>query len=218
MSLALYDQAFLKKLKAIAEKTSIHVYSVEETRRLFEVIADETNDKPLTLPIICLHRGSGYTIAETGNNPRSINALRVVSTDAGSIVLNHMQISIDYQIDVYARKFEEADAIMRELVFILTNTPNVIITIPYDGINYLHKSALNISKTIRDNSSVAERLISGQFSRLTLDCNIPDAHLFDTRKSNYLTLDPIGDLHIISPDTSDVVERLDLANKEEIII
>lgn len=201
MSLALYDKAFVKKLNKITENTNIHVYSPDDTRRLFEIIADESDDKPLKLPIVCLRRQDGYTIREMGNNPRSKNSLKLTQTNdqsGSSIQLNVIPISINYQIDIFSRKLEEADAIAREMVFILTNSPSLIVTVPYNDIDLEHKSNVVLGGNVRDNSSISERLISGQFTRFTIDCSVSDAYLFDTRAKPYLKLS--GDLLIKSPN------------------
>ena len=65
----LYDEALLAKLNRWTEKTELHVYGPEETRRMLEVIADNTNDKPIKLPIVCLRRKGGYTILNINKKP-----------------------------------------------------------------------------------------------------------------------------------------------------
>ena len=62
MSVYLYDESLVKKLKGWTENTQVNVYSPDDTRRLFEVIADNTNDKPIQLPIICLRRKPGINV------------------------------------------------------------------------------------------------------------------------------------------------------------
>jgi len=52
----LYDEALLKKLKFWTEGLEVGIYGPDDTNTLFSVIADETEDKPLKLPIICLRR------------------------------------------------------------------------------------------------------------------------------------------------------------------
>ena len=60
MSARFYDEALVKKLRYWTANTNVKIYNPSETRRLFEVIADETNDKPIKLPIICVRRPGGY--------------------------------------------------------------------------------------------------------------------------------------------------------------
>ena len=50
----------------------------------------------------------------------------------------------------------------------------------------MHNSNIRLSENIDDNSGIPERLIEGQFTRLTLSINIDDAYLFDYRiKDNW---------------------------------
>ena len=217
MSVALYDKAFLHKLKKITEKTNIHLLGVDDSKRLFEMIADETLDKPIELPIVSLRRQDCYTIKEIGNNARSKTSMTMAASieDNSGIRLNTIPISINYQIDVYTRKFIEADDIMRELVFILTNSPQLSVIVPYNSLQYEHKSNITLSTTVRDNSAIPEHLINGQFTRLTLDCSIADAYLFDTRVLQGMSLS-IKDLVIVNTNNNTyTIEPLDINHVDE---
>lgn len=73
MSTYLYDEALLKKLKKWTSKSDVHVYGVNEIKRLFEVIADETSDEPIKLPLIALTRSRGYNIVDEGTTKRPLS-------------------------------------------------------------------------------------------------------------------------------------------------
>lgn len=73
MATYLYDEALLKKLKYWTQSTNVHVYGTEETKNLFEVIADESNDSPIELPIISLRRSRGYNIIDGGTTKRPLS-------------------------------------------------------------------------------------------------------------------------------------------------
>lgn len=62
MSTRFYDEALTKKLSYWTKSTNVKIYNPSETKRLFEVIADESNDNPIQLPIICIRRSSGFQI------------------------------------------------------------------------------------------------------------------------------------------------------------
>jgi len=47
MSARFYDYALIKKLQYWTANTNVKIYNPADTRKLFEVIADETNDKPV---------------------------------------------------------------------------------------------------------------------------------------------------------------------------
>ena len=73
MATYIYDEALLQKIKGWTQSSNLHVYGVEETRNLFEVMADESNDSPIELPIISLRRNRGYTITEAGTTRRPLS-------------------------------------------------------------------------------------------------------------------------------------------------
>ena len=129
-----------------------------------------------------------------------------------ALQLNAIPIQLDYQLNVYARKYQEADAYMRELIFNLINYPKLEITIPYHGSNIIHQSSIEVLPNVEDNSSIPERMVVGQFTRLTISFSIQDAYLWDTRLKTFLSMD--GELLIVSSDTEITSEELDLGYKE----
>ena len=202
----LYDEALLAKLNKWTEKTELHVYGPEETRRMLEVIADNTNDKPIKLPIVCLRRKGGYTILNINKKPLTYDGL-VIKGDVEertAMVLNAIPISIQYQLDIYTRYLKEADAYCRDFIFNIINHPNVQVVVPYNDANFVHNSTIRVSADVEDNSDIPERLIAGQFTRMSLSLDIDDAYLWDTKIRKNIELD-IRDVETYpdSPDDSD---------------
>lgn len=188
----LYDEALLAKLKRWTEKTDIHIYGPEQTRQMLEVIADTTNDTPIKLPIVCLRRKGGYTILNTNKRVLTYEGLAIKTDDETKtidkddenknlMVLNAIPISIQYQLDIYTRYLKEADAYCRDFIFNIINHPNVQVVIPYNNANFVHNSTIRVSADVEDNSDIQERLVVGQFTRLSLSIDIDDAYLWDTK-------------------------------------
>jgi len=187
MSTKLYDDQLVEKLKEWSSKTSLHVYGPDDTRRLFEVIADGSNDEPIKLPIICLRRAGGYEILNMNKKPLTYDGMTLDATIEKSLQLNAIPINIPYQLDVYARYFEEADAYMRDIVFNIINHPTFEVDIPYNDAHIVHNTNIRLASNVENNSDIPERMIPGQFSRLTIDISIDDAYLWDARvRNNYL--------------------------------
>ena len=67
--------------------------------------------------------------------------------------------------------------------------PKLDIIIPYHNDQYIHHSNIRLSGNVDDNSSIPERLIPGQFTRLTLPIIIDDAYLFDIAYNDTYTLE-----------------------------
>lgn len=202
MAVRFYDDALLAKFRKWTADTQVQLTGVNETRRLFEVIADKQNDKPIQLPLIALSRNGGYTIQEKYKQPRSYNgSALVVTTDTGA-KLNAIPIGISYQIDIYARHLAEADEYARNIVFNIINYPKLNIEIPYEDSGLTHDANIRLITDVEDNSDIPERLISGQFTRFTIGIDIDDAYLFDVRVKDNLSIVE-GQLHIVQPDRVD---------------
>ena len=199
MSLKLYDDALLEKLKEWTKKIKgMHIYGPSNTVQLFEITADETKDKPIKLPIIALTRQNGYTILNPNKNVRTYDGAMTDSDEEYSFTLNSIPIQIDYKLDVYTRKFEEADVYMRELIFNFINHPTLHITIPYNSLNREHVATVRISNNVEDNSDVPEMHFKyGQFTRFSLDINIDDAYLWSVRRRNNIYIEDIADIEIV---------------------
>lgn len=188
MSIKLYDDALVAKIRNWTQDTNTHVLSVDESTRLFNVIADETNDKPIELPLISISRPGGFTISDKYKQPKSYYGMTAGYSDKKGAKLNAIKISIPYQIDIYTRYQQEADEYIRNIVFNIINYPVVKADIPYYDFGIQHESNIRLSSDVEDNSSIPERLIAGQFKRYTLSIEIDDAYLFDIKIRDNITM------------------------------
>lgn len=188
MSIKLYDDALLQKLRRWTLETSVTLTGVNESTRLFTTIADTTNDKSIQLPLIALSRPGGFVIEEKYKQPKSYNGARIAYNEQRSAKLNAIKISIPYQIDIYTRYQEEADEYIRNIVFNIINYPLLNIEIPYHSLGLSHDSNIRLASDVEDNSDIPERLISGQFKRYTIEIVIDDAYLFDVKVKDNLRI------------------------------
>lgn len=189
MSLNLYDNAFKLKLNNWTKNTELTILGPEETAKMFSIIADKTDDKPIKLPIISIKRTAGFTILDTAKRNLAFDGLKLEANYEKAKQLNAIPISIPYQLDIYTRYQREADELVRNIVFNIINYPKLDIIIPYHNDQYIHHSNIRLSGSVDDNSSIPERLIPGQFTRLTLPIIIDDAYLFDIRYNDTYTLE-----------------------------
>lgn len=186
----LYDQAMIDKLSFWTKDTNITVTSPNETRELFKQIADRNNDKAISLPLITISRPNGYTILQPSKRPMSFDGLMVDATYEKAKELNAIPINLKYQLDVYTRYRDESDSLVRNLIFNIVNYPKLTVTIPYNSANYLHDSNMILNPDIRDNSDIPERLVPGQFTRVSIDIDLDDAYLWDIRYKDTLSISP----------------------------
>lgn len=202
MAVRFYDEALVAKLKKWTQDTDVTLLGVNETKRRFEVLADKNNDQPIKLPLITLSRNGGYTILSKNKKSLSYDGNTFVRSNERSALLNGIPISIEYQIDIYTRYLEEADEYARNIVFNIVNYPKLNIEIPYEDLGLTHDANIMLNSDVDDNSDIPERLIPGQFTRLTIGIVIDDAYLFDVHIKKNLSIVE-GQLQISHPPKID---------------
>lgn len=213
MSVALYDQAVKQTIQRWILDPNLTVLGPDETKRLFQYKADKTNDKPLTLPLIAIGRDRDIDIQLTAKRPMT-HLGKVFNADSKvSDHLNAVPITLKYQIDIYTRYQEEADEYVRNFIFQIINYPKMEIKIPYNGSNIDYISYMSLANQITDNSDIAERLIPGQFTRMTLRIQLNDAYLFSYNKQSI----PKIVATLVSDGSIEVTEAEIAAENETII-
>ena len=69
MSVELYDNALIEKLRKWTKDTDVSILTPGETKQMFAMIADKKNDAPIELPLIAIRRIGGFTVQNTGSRP-----------------------------------------------------------------------------------------------------------------------------------------------------
>jgi hypothetical protein len=188
MAVRFYDDALLKKFQKWIPEGQMTLLGVNDSKRLFEVVADKQNDKPLQLPILAISRNGGYSVLGKYKQPLSHNGSTIIYTNDYGVKLNAVPISISYQIDVYTRYLSEADEYARNLIFNIINYPKLQVEIPYENQGFMHDANIRINTEVEDNSDVPTRLAPGQFTRISIGIDIDDAYLFDVRIKDNLSI------------------------------
>ena len=178
MAIRFYDNAVTEKIKSWIKDPNLKVLSPNDSTRLFQLKADEQLDKPLILPLVAISRDSDYEILSTAKKPLSYDGGHIAATEDESELLNAIPIKLSYQLDIYCKYFAEADEYVREFIFKLINHPSISIELPYNDSKIKHDSTISLESTVTDNSNIPERLIPGQFTRLSIRFNLDDAYLF----------------------------------------
>lgn len=192
MAVRYYDDAIIQKLQTwVPEASNLRVLKPDESKRLFELTANDDNDQPLQLPFIALSRNSDIELLLNIKGPRSFDGLRLIGDRDSTAELNVIPIKVEYRLDIYTKRTDEADEYLRNFLFKLINNPVIKIEIPYnsesiktyaDQIGVVphieHIANIRVLNTISDTSGISERIFSGQFSRWTINLEIQDAFLF----------------------------------------
>lgn len=188
MSVSLYDQAVIDKIKSWLGPGTIPIMSSLDVEDTFSQVLDENNDQGIELPLIAVHR-DGFTLAQTERATITSYGLTIEANPDNNEWVNAIRIGLEYQIDIYTRYMKEANEYVRNMVFNLINFPRVTIELPYYDQKLPFNSTIHIAEQIQDNSSIPQRMIFGQFTRLTIRAAINDAYLFDTRINKNARID-----------------------------
>lgn len=181
MAISYYDEAVTQKIKGwLADSTKLRVLSPDESTRLIQLMAEDSNDKPLTLPLIALSRNKDIEIESTIKQNKSFDGL-VIDKDiknATTVHLNVIPIKTTYQLDIYTKKRIEADEYVRQYLFKLINNPQIIIEIPYNNFIIRHTANLRVLNTVSDTSDISTHVFPGQFYKWTIQLELQDGFLF----------------------------------------
>lgn len=223
MAVKYYDDIITAKLmKWIPEgsRKKLRVLKPDETKRLFEMQAADTNDAPFTLPCVSLSRSNDIELLLNIKNPRSYDGVKLEVTPESTKLLNQIPIKLQYQLDIYAKTVAEADEYVRHYLFKLINNPTVKITVPYNEKEpgkggFTHTANMRVLNSIADTSAISERLFSGQFTRWTINIELQDAFLFSIPYKNNWQLF-IDDETVVDPSFMSVLEVANDFNSEPV--
>ena len=102
MAIRYYDDAIVQKLKKwVPENSNLRVLKPDETRRLFEITADDNKDRPLVLPFIALSRSPDIELLSNVKSLKTFSGLRLGSNENSSVQMNVIPIKAEYQLDIY---------------------------------------------------------------------------------------------------------------------
>lgn len=179
MAIRYYDDVIAAKLKRWNPIADLRVLKPNEVKRLFALNAEDSGDKPLTLPCIALSRNNDLEIEANIKTPKSYAGLKLRQTEAETLLLNAIPVRPQYQLDIYTKTAEEGDEYLRQYLFKLINNPVIKIVVPYNGVEVEQIANIRVMNTVSDTSEISERLFTGQFNRWTLQFEIQDAFLYD---------------------------------------
>lgn len=181
MAISYYDEAVTQKIKGwLADSTKLRVLSPDESTRLIQLAAEDSGDKPLTLPLIAISRNKDIELGSAIKQNKSFDGL-IINKDVETSTTVHMNvipIKTTYQIDIYTKRRIEGDEYIRQYLFKLINNPQIIIEIPYNNYIIRHTANLRVLDTISDTSDISGHIFPGQFYRWTIQLELHDGFLF----------------------------------------
>ena len=128
MALEYYDHVIAAKIKKwLPSNSGLRVLKPDETKRFFELQANDNNDRPLQLPCIALSRNTDIDLLINVKNQKSFMGHKVGIYDTRTLMINTIPIKLQYQLDIYTKTAEEGDEYVRNFLFKLINNPQIII-------------------------------------------------------------------------------------------
>jgi hypothetical protein len=212
MAIGLIDEALYSKIQGWIKDPNMVILKPNETLRLFQTVADQTNDKPITLPLIALSRDSDIEVLQTNKRPLSFSGTILEANNKNVEILNGIPIEVSYQLDIYTKGFSEGDEYLRNFVFNFVNHPKLIINIPYNKVNLKHTANVRISSTITDTSDIPQRLFSGQLTRWTIKLFVDDCYLFSVPVNTTPGIE-LGNVEVIE-STGEIGQKEDMITGE----
>lgn len=184
MAISYYDEAITQKIKNwLADSSKLRVLSPDESSRLIQLMADDSNDKPLSLPLIAISRNKDIELESAIKQNKSFDGF-ILNKDepfATTVHMNVIPVKTTYQLDIYTKKRIEADEYVRQYLFKLINNPQIIVEIPYphkDNCVLRHTANLRVLNTISDTSDIPTHIFAGQFYKWTIQLELQDGFLF----------------------------------------
>lgn len=226
MACRYYDDLIVEKLKRwLPESTDLRVLKPNETKRLFELSAEDTKDAPLKLPVLAVSRNPDIELLSTVKSPKSYDGIRLTTQNANSslklangqpvplttALFNVIPIKLNYQLDIYTKTVEEGDEYLRNFLFKLINNPVIKVLIPYNEFNLEHVANIRVLNQVSDTSAITERVFSGQFTRWTIQLEIQDAFFFSIPYKRNWALVPDPDVARLEIDIKSSLEAYNKA-------
>lgn len=181
MAISYYDEAITQKIKGwLADSSKLRVLSPDESSRLLQLHAEDSDDEPLKLPLIAISRNKDIEIESAIKQNKSFDGLVIGkdTTNNTTIHLNVIPVKTTYQLDIYTKKRIEADEYVRQYLFKLINNPQIIIEIPYNNYIVRHTANLRVLDTVSDTSDIPTHVFPGQFYKWTIQLELQDGFLF----------------------------------------
>lgn len=184
MSVYLYDEAIVDRLRKVTGDSRIHIVPPDLSVSFF---AQFDKDK-VEYPAIVVSRGSTINVNQGLYNQVSLlkgQTVRLNSDENTVSKIKTLPIRVEWNIDIYAVDRYTCDEIVRELVFYLMTYPRFSVKVPY-GVDIDQNFDIVVSPEISDNTDLVEFPNTGEIFRETISIYTENAHLYSSHRQ-YLT-------------------------------
>ena len=174
MSVKCYDDAIVKRFRAVFGTNNVYVLPVENAIRFTAQLKRDD----VTFPLISTTR-LGYSIVgdNVNYNAKMTGSFVRREDDNNNTFATSIPIRIEYQMDVFTVDRESCDDIVRELIFFFLTRPTLVAHFEY-GLDIKQNFTLLMNDDIVDNSDTVEHINNGVMFRNTLTFYVDDARLY----------------------------------------
>lgn len=174
MSVKCYDDAIVKRFRAVFGTNNVYVLPVENAIRFTAQLKRDD----VTFPLISTTR-LGYSIVgdNVNYNAKMTGSFVRREDDNNNTFATSIPIRIEYQMDIFTVDRESCDDIVRELIFFFLTRPTLVAHFEY-GLDIKQNFTLLMNDDIVDNSDTVEHINNGVMFRNTLTFYVDDARLY----------------------------------------
>ena len=174
MSVKCYDDAIVKRFRAVFGTNNVYVLPVENAIRFTAQLKRDD----VTFPLISTRR-LGYSIVgdNVNYNAKMTGSFVRREDDNNNTFATSIPIRIEYQMDIFTVDRESCDDIVRELIFFFLTRPTLVAHFEY-GLDIKQNFTLLMNDDIVDNSDTVEHINNGVMFRNTLTFYVDDARLY----------------------------------------
>lgn len=174
MSVKCYDDAIVKRFRAVFGTNNVYVLPVENAIRFTAQLKRDD----VTFPLISTTRLGYSVVGDNVNYSAKMTGSFVRREDNNNNTFaTSIPIRIEYQMDVFTVDRESCDDIVRELIFFFLTRPTLVAHFEY-GLDIKQNFTLLMNDDIVDNSDTVEHINNGVMFRNTLTFYVDDARLY----------------------------------------
>lgn len=177
MSVYLYDEVLVKRLREVVGDSRIHIIDPS----LAITFLSQFDKDRVKFPAIVLSRKS-VSLLDYRNQVVALKG-QTAKIDQDNLVVKAKLIPmrIEWSLNVYTVDRYSCDEIIRELVFYFTSNPRFEVEVPYQ-LDIKQNFDVFLSSEIEDNSDLVEFPNRGEYFRETLSLYTENAYMFSSHR------------------------------------
>jgi len=185
MSVYLYEEALVERLRNVIHDDRVHIISPDLTSSFLAQFDSDKNH----YPAITLTRTNVNIVPELKNLPLMIRGDTSTIKDGLIQKARMIPMKIEWSLNIYAVDRYTCDEIVRELVFYFITQPKFYVKIPYN-LDIEQEFDVILSNDITDNTDLNDFDNKGELFRNTLNIWTDNAHFFSQGLSYPTSIEP----------------------------